>query len=158
LIQNRVESENKGVPFLADLPWVGRAFSKVEERMNEVELLVIVTPELVAPLDSHQVPQCGPGQLNTTPSDEELYSYGYLEVPNCCLFAPPGYAELTTDAGSGAPAPSVPGETNAHAMPRASTSPVSSRNGASTLSRSPQTAVSGPEPVLVGPMGYDPLD
>ena len=86
LIQNRVETQRKGVPFLADLPWIGRAFSKVQERMNEIELLVIVTPELVGPLDPHQVPQCGPGQLTVSPDDCELYNYGYMEVPNCCLF------------------------------------------------------------------------
>jgi pilus assembly protein CpaC len=85
LIQNRVEGQNKGIPLLADLPWVGRAFSRVEEKVNEVELLIIVTPELVGPLEAHQVPQCGPGQLTTSPSDCELYGNGYLEVPNCCL-------------------------------------------------------------------------
>jgi pilus assembly protein CpaC len=86
LIQTRVEAEKQGVPYLGDLPWIGRAFSAVRERINEVELLVVVTPELVGPLDPHQVPQCGPGQLTVSPNDHELYDYGYLEVPNCCLY------------------------------------------------------------------------
>ena len=32
LVQERVESENKGMPWLADLPWVGAPFRRVEER------------------------------------------------------------------------------------------------------------------------------
>jgi pilus assembly protein CpaC len=86
LIQSRVEAQKRGVPYLGDLPWVGRAFSSVEEQTNEVELLIVVTPELVGPMDPHQVPQCGPGEMTTSPNDHELYDYGYLEVPNCCLY------------------------------------------------------------------------
>jgi pilus assembly protein CpaC len=85
LIQNRVESHNTGIPFFADLPWLGRAFSHVEEKVNEVELLILVTPELIGPIDPHQLPNCGPGQLTASPSDCELYWFGYPEVPNCCL-------------------------------------------------------------------------
>jgi pilus assembly protein CpaC len=85
LIQYRTEAINKGVPGLADMPYVGRAFSRVEEHVNEVELLILVTPELVGPLEPHQVPQCGPGQLTTNPDDKELYLYGYVETPDCCL-------------------------------------------------------------------------
>jgi pilus assembly protein CpaC len=85
LIQYRTESLNKGIPGLADWPWLGRAFSRVEEQVNEVELLILVTPEIVGPMEPHQVPQCGPGQLTTSPNDSELYWYGYPEVPDCCL-------------------------------------------------------------------------
>jgi pilus assembly protein CpaC len=95
LIQNRIEAQKRGIPLLGDLPWLGRAFSRVEERMNEVELLVVVTPELVGPLDPHQVPQCGPGQYTASPNDHELYGCGYLEVPNCCLFGNGPYTEHT---------------------------------------------------------------
>jgi pilus assembly protein CpaC len=88
LIQNRVESQNRGIPGLADVPLLGRFFSRVEEKTNEVELLMIVTPELIAPLDPHQLPQCGPGQVTASPDDQELYCYGYLEVPKCGLAGP----------------------------------------------------------------------
>jgi pilus assembly protein CpaC len=81
LIQSRVEATNRGIPYLGDLPWIGRAFSRVEERRNEVELLIVVTPELIGPLDPHQVPPCGPGQLTTSPNGSELYWYGYIEPP-----------------------------------------------------------------------------
>lgn len=84
LIQNRVESQNRGLPFLADLPWVGAAFRRVEEQMNEIELLVMVRPELVDALEPDEVPPCGPGQSFTSPHDIDLYWRGYLEVPKCC--------------------------------------------------------------------------
>lgn len=84
LVQQQVEAENRGVPLVSDLPWIGAAFRRVEHRINEVELLVMVTPELVGPMDPHQVPHCLPGQFTTNPDDCELYGRGYLEVPKCC--------------------------------------------------------------------------
>ena len=52
--------------------------------MNEVELLITVTPELVEALDANQVPPCGPGMETAAPSDWELFFKGHLEVPVCC--------------------------------------------------------------------------
>jgi pilus assembly protein CpaC len=85
LIQTRVESENRGVPWVADIPWAGAAFRRVQETINEVELVVLVRPELVEALDPHEVPRCGPGEFTTSPSDVDLYWRGYNEVPKCCL-------------------------------------------------------------------------
>lgn len=87
LVQERVEAENKGLPWLADLPFAGAAFRRVEEKVNEIELLVLVTPELVDALDPHEMPPCLPGMRTTSPNDVELYLRGYMEVPRCC---PPG--------------------------------------------------------------------
>jgi pilus assembly protein CpaC len=84
LIQTRIEAQNRGIPWLADLPWAGAAFRTVREQRNEVELVVTVRPELVDALDPHEVPECLPGQQSTSPNDVELYFRGYLEVPNCC--------------------------------------------------------------------------
>lgn len=83
LIQSRVESENRGLPFLADLPWVGAAFRRVEEQNNEIELLITVTPEFVSDMDPEEVPQNAPGTSTGSPDDHELYFRGYLEVPRC---------------------------------------------------------------------------
>jgi pilus assembly protein CpaC len=84
LIQTRIESQRRQIPFLGDLPWFGVPFRRVEERLNEIELVVMVRPELVDALDPDQVPACGPGERTTSPDDIELYFRGYLEVPNCC--------------------------------------------------------------------------
>ncbi len=181
LIQTRVESTNKGLPFLGDLPFVGRAFSRVEEKLNEVELLIIVTPELVAPLNPHEVPPCGPGQLTVSPNDKELYSYGYLEVPNCAAAGPvagscAGPMPPSADAaqipggsvmygpgagpGSGtppriesvpAPQPSVP------ALPNNAVVPTSPGPGPNPGTPSTSNAREASQPPLYGPIGYEPL-
>lgn len=83
LLEHRVEAENKGLPFLADLPWIGAGFRRVEEDVNEIELLVLVTPELVDGMDPNEVPPCGPGMSSVSPCDIDLYWRGHLEVPRC---------------------------------------------------------------------------
>lgn len=84
LIQTRIESSRQGLPWVSELPYVGAAFRRTREERNEVELLILVTPELVAGMHADQVPKCGPGMKTTSPDDWELYFKGYLEVPNCC--------------------------------------------------------------------------
>ena len=67
LIQTRIEAQNRGIPWLADLPWAGAAFRRVEEQKNEIELVVTVRPELVDALDPHEVPTCLPGRADHQP-------------------------------------------------------------------------------------------
>ena len=81
LIQHRVEAENRGIPWLADLPWVGAAFRRVVEQNNEIELLIMITPEFVGAMDSDEVPRQGPGTSTRSPNDGDLYIRGRLEVP-----------------------------------------------------------------------------
>ena len=83
LLQERVEVENKGLPILADMPWIGAAFRRVQENINEVELLITVTPEFAEAMDPEEVPPCGPGQSTMSPNNVELYMRGYMEVPKC---------------------------------------------------------------------------
>ncbi len=184
LLQNRVESHNTGVPVLADLPGVGRFFSRVEEKANEVELLVIVTPELVGPLDPHQALDCGPGQLTGSPCDKELYCYGYLEVPNRGAAGPvngpytmpvaPGFSTEPWPAEA-IPSPQAPVPGPAAAPNLESMEPIPAPTPAApvTPTRSavlpvtPSTASFGGSlrpnaldarrPVLYGPIGYEPL-
>ncbi|MEM9353877.1 MAG: pilus assembly protein N-terminal domain-containing protein [Planctomycetota bacterium] len=81
LVQTRVDAEERGIPFLADLPLVGAAFRSVEEEVNEIELLILVTPEFADGLEPHEVPPCGPGMESISPSNCDLYVGGHLEVP-----------------------------------------------------------------------------
>ena len=111
LIQTRTEAQNRGIPWLADLPWAGAAFRRVEEQKNEIELVVTVRPELVDALDPHEVPECLPGEQTTSPSDVELYWRGYLEVPKCC---PDGSCANCQNGQAGQTVVEVPtGETTA---------------------------------------------
>jgi len=105
LVQTRVEGERKMVPVLGELPYIGAAFRRVEERNNEIELLILVTPEIVDPLDPDEVPQCGPGMRTTSPSDHEFYWKGHIEVPQCCPGGDPGGAAGEPGGAELAPAP-----------------------------------------------------
>jgi pilus assembly protein CpaC len=84
LVFTREDAINRGIPFLAELPWVGIPFRRVSNRRNDVELLILVTPEFAEAMDPNEVPPCGPGQLTTSPTDCELYGRGYIEVPKNC--------------------------------------------------------------------------
>jgi pilus assembly protein CpaC len=84
LVQVRTESEQRGLPGLMDLPYLGAAFRRVEDTENEIELLIMVTPELVEPMEYDEVPPCGPGTRTTSPRDCEFYLKGHIEVPRCC--------------------------------------------------------------------------
>jgi pilus assembly protein CpaC len=145
LIQTRVESQNRGLPWLADMPWVGALFRRVEETQNEIELLVLVTPEFVEAVDPQQLPSVLPAELTASPTDIELYAKGYLEVPRCLDCVPPTYAEPIQ------PAPAAQTPSAARSGP----------HGPATVRRPGAThRVSGTvitdEPKLIGPQGYSP--
>ncbi len=82
LISSRQTAETSKIPFLGELPWVGALFRNVQYDDVETELVILITPELVAPMSGNQVPAGGPGTFTTFPTDRELYFDGYIEVPN----------------------------------------------------------------------------
>ena len=84
LIQTRIESRRVGIPWLSELPYLGMMFRRVVEERNEVELLIMVTPELVGPMDPAEVPRFGPGLQTESPTDWQLFVRGHIEVPACC--------------------------------------------------------------------------
>ncbi len=82
----RTESLNSGLPFFADLPYIGALFRTTREMQNEIELLITVTPQFAGPMDAHEVPMGGPGTNSTSPTERDLYWRGYIETPvgeNC---------------------------------------------------------------------------
>jgi pilus assembly protein CpaC len=110
LIQTRIESSKRGLPWLSDLPYLGVPFRRVEETVNEIELLVLVRPELAEALDPSEVPQCGPGEHTMSPSDCELLLKGHIEVanPHCvggdCMNGRCEVERIPGDAPAGQPA------------------------------------------------------
>ncbi len=84
LIQRQTESVNSGIPILASIPGIGIPFRRTEEKVNEIELLIMVTPEFVDALNPEEVPPCYPGSGTMSPTDKELYWGGQIEVPNMC--------------------------------------------------------------------------
>ncbi len=144
LVQTRVDSVKRGLPFVSDLPYIGAAFRSVKEEVNEIELLIMVTPEFADGMDPHQVPACGPGMESVSPSNCQLYFGGHLEVPSCgpcgpdgncgvgdgCYSAPVGLPAYASDGESGQVTESYGEPTEAEtpsslpAVPRLETVPV----------------------------------
>lgn len=86
MVQSRVEASNIGIPWLADIPYLGKLFSSVEERVEEVELMMLAKAELVESTDLYQASQAsavGPGLPTASPEDHDLYVRGYRETPSC---------------------------------------------------------------------------
>lgn len=81
LIQNSVQSAALKVPVLGDLPYVGTLFSTIRHEERESELIIMVTPRLVHPLDCCQVPKRLPGRETRSPDDYELFLENLLEAP-----------------------------------------------------------------------------
>lgn len=81
LVQTRIEAHVRGLPWVSDLPYVGAMFRSTREQQNEVELLILCTPQLVDGMDCHEVPQGGPGMNSGSPTDSQLYAKGHIEVP-----------------------------------------------------------------------------
>ncbi len=137
LLQTRIESGNHGLPWISEVPYLGAAFRTTHEEVNEVELLIMVTPELVDGMDACEVPPCGPGMETTSPTDWELYMKGHLEVPNCC---PAGNGEGGMPSnGSPTPAPD-----DGMIGPEQISTPPASGAGASRSGGQNAPAMSGP--------------
>lgn len=81
LVSRRSFGTTNKVPFFGELPWIGAAFSTKQHTDSESELIILVTPELVAPMSADQVPRVGPGMSSVSPVDRELFFHGLLEVP-----------------------------------------------------------------------------
>ncbi|MFO0825759.1 MAG: hypothetical protein U0792_22005 [Gemmataceae bacterium] len=81
LIQNSVQATSQKVPFIGDLPFVGTGFSRVRHEVRESELVILVTPRLVSPLNCEQVPGRLPGRESRSPDDYELFLENILEAP-----------------------------------------------------------------------------
>ena len=112
LISHQVTSTTSKIPFLGELPWIGAAFRRVLHNEAETELLVLVTPELVSPVDESQLPD-GPGRSTVSPTDRELFWNGNLETPR---YAPDPDAPSTNFGFS----PGYPSEPNMMLPPNSS--------------------------------------
>lgn len=79
LIQEQQRGDKSRIPFAGDLPLVGALFSTQSVSRDETELVIIVTPELVHPMEPEQIPSLLPGMEVTEPDDVEFYLYRRIE-------------------------------------------------------------------------------
>ncbi|MBA4067233.1 MAG: hypothetical protein C0501_26705 [Isosphaera sp.] len=81
LIETSVQASATKVPVLGDLPYVGAGFSRISHQAVETELVILVTPRLVGPLNCDQAPKRLPGMETRSPDDYELFLENILEAP-----------------------------------------------------------------------------
>jgi len=160
LVQTRNEAETRGVPWLMDLPYIGAPFRRVAHEENEIELLIMVTPELVQGMEQCEVPPGGPGLATQSPSDCEVAWHAYLEVPKCCGpgcgagVLEPGLMGTPTEPIHEEVAPSPAG--NGRAVPSQGATPAPVTGGPSSSGPAPNSTMRTrpvPMPVSEGPRG-----
>jgi pilus assembly protein CpaC len=78
LLSEQVRGISSRVPGIGDVPILGALFRSVNFQRSMTELVIFVTPDIVAPLDAHQATRL-PTDGVTSPSDFELYALGLLE-------------------------------------------------------------------------------
>jgi len=79
LISRQTSAQTSRIPLLGDIPWIGpRVFQSKNASEIETELLVLVSPEIVRPMEPDEVPPV-PGYNATHPSDHQLWYRGQTE-------------------------------------------------------------------------------
>lgn len=108
LLSESSRAVSSKIPGLGDLPVLGALFSSVQYQANETELVVLVTPELVEPLNPDQVTYV-PGAGHVAPNDWELFGLGKIEGEGGAAGNQPGVsgAEGQTVHSAAAARPSV---------------------------------------------------
>ncbi len=78
LVQSNLGGSTARVPVLGDIPILGRLFSSDSTSYDEQELIVLVTPYLVNPLEATREPLPLPGSDYFEPDDFEFFLRGSL--------------------------------------------------------------------------------
>lgn len=79
LTQQQQAGEISKFPGLGDLPGIGALFNRRESTSDETELLVVVTPEIVHPMEAHEAPRLLPGMEVTEPTNHDFYLRNRIE-------------------------------------------------------------------------------
>jgi pilus assembly protein CpaC len=78
LLSQNTRAFTRQVPGLGNLPVLGALFRSVEYRKSETELLILVTPELIEPLNPDQLAAI-PGSDLHEPNNFRLFGLGQIE-------------------------------------------------------------------------------
>ncbi len=123
LLSHQTDVENDRMPYLGEIPFFGSFFFNAKRaNQDEKELLILVTPEIVRPLEPDEVPPV-PGYEVTHPDDTQLYWYNRTEgAPDQQVYqlAPYGNGSgqgISIGYSQFNPAPAAPGYGPAPTMP-----------------------------------------
>ncbi len=73
LIQDEQGGQKTRLPYVSEVPFVGGLFSRRDTSRFETELIVLVSPELIHPMEPDQVPLLLPGMEVTDPTDDDFF-------------------------------------------------------------------------------------
>ena len=79
LIQDEQGGQHSRFPFLGNLPIAGHLFSQRSTSRFETELVVLVSPQLVHPLETEQLPLFLPGMEVTDPTNTDFFARKLIE-------------------------------------------------------------------------------
>ena len=79
LLQSKTEAQTAAVPLLGELPIIGALFRSVRYRDKQTELVVLVTAELVEPIDALSGSEVLPGDYHVRPNDWQLFMEGKIQ-------------------------------------------------------------------------------
>ena len=96
LIQDEQSGQKTRLPYLGDLPFIGNLFTSRDTARFETELVVLVSPQLVHPLESDQVPSLLPGMEVTDPTDDDFFLRGQTEGYRSADFRSTVWNEIQT--------------------------------------------------------------
>lgn len=162
LIAQRENGTTQKLPFIGELPYIGAAFSRKTYEESETELIILVTPEFVAPVPSGQLPSSVPGSFTDSPVDRELFFHGLLEVPKFgdeCEFCPnclpsgAGFCEDPNCQHCRPAVPCIPGSAKATPETAPQVVPSTKSSTRALPASSPRTSDMLPEPPPTGRKG-----
>ena len=94
LIQSNLGGTSSRIPLAGDVPFLGRVFSSDTTAYDEQELIVLVTPYLVAPVEDGPESLPLPGSDYFEPDDFEFFLQGRLEGHRAEDFRSPARTDL----------------------------------------------------------------
>ncbi|VBH10091.1 type II and III secretion system protein family protein [Burkholderia pseudomallei] len=168
LIKDNAQGTLKALPGIGELPVLGALFRSTSFQQDRTELVFIITPHLVQPLETADVPL--PTDSFTKPNEADVYATGNMEgrgglrqhgaapaaapanaAPGAA--APTGAAPAAAVPAPAAPAPAAPAAPAAAAAPAkdAAASPAPAKPAASApapANARPPATVQAPPPAL----------
>ncbi|MCA9262817.1 MAG: pilus assembly protein N-terminal domain-containing protein [Planctomycetales bacterium] len=79
LIQDEQGGQRTRLPYFGNLPLVGGLFATQNTSRFETELIVLVSPELIQPLETEELPPLLPGMTVTEPTDDDFFVRHMIE-------------------------------------------------------------------------------
>jgi len=84
LLQEQQRGDSSRIPVIGNIPFLNVLTSNKSITRDETELIVLISPELVHPMEPGNAPTILPGMEVTEPDDFEFFIFGHIEgKPNC---------------------------------------------------------------------------